>query len=180
MGLVVAPLLEGDPKYAICTTLAGPGPTKGRTKITYDTYLYKYIYIFIYIYVYIYMYIKIGSLRVASHLPRSAKVCFAQVSIRSRFGRFKVGSGSVQVGSGSVQGSVRFGSGSLQGRDQGMTDRAALPFFLSEFARSVCGAGASQASMSIYRAKLTNDLSSIKLQAYRALAHHHEPTYVSG
>ena len=163
MGLVVAPLLEGDPKYAICITLAGLGPTRGRTKITYDTYLYKYLSIHIYIYLY--------QDRVASGRFALAKVC--QGMLRSSFDSFKVRSlrGRVGIGSG-------FGSGSLQGRDQGMTDRAALPFFFSEFARSVCGAGASQASASIYRAKLTNDLLSIKLQAYRALTHHLGPTLV--
>ena len=118
---------------------------------------------------------------------------------------FKVASRSLKVGSvGSRSGSVRdrslgsdrsrsdrsrFGSGRFaccRNASGLLTAHAAycycspLPFFFSEFARSVCGAGASQASMTIYRAKLINDLLSTRPQAYRALTHHLEPTSVSG
>ena len=124
-----------------------------------------------YVYIYIYIYIIQGrSLRVAS-IQGSLRFGFAsrsvdQVSIRSRFG-----SGRFALSPMNAKGCLLLLL---------LTATAPLPFFFSESARSVCGAGASQASMSIYRAKPINDLLSTILQAYRALTHHLEPTFVSG
>ena len=117
MGLVVAPLLKGVPKYVICITLAGLGPTTGRTKITYGTYLYKYISLSLYIYIYIYIYLsrsgRFGSLRTCQGLPKHAslKFRFAQGSVRVVSGRFalaKVCQSMLRSSFDSLK--VRFGS----------------------------------------------------------------------
>ena len=144
--------------------------------------------------IYLYNYTVIG-IKVAS---RSGSVQ-CRVGSVARFGRFNIGSvaqGRIASRSGRVvrfasrSGSVRVASpavGMLRSAYCScclllmlLTATAPPSFFFSEFARSVCGAGASQASMTIYRAKLINDLLSTRLQAYRALTHHLEPTYVSG